>query len=286
MRKARAKEADEAHRRELNHLTSDQSDLLSAMQKRCASKSRTGHWLAAFATAADDFVLSNEEFRTALCIRYAIAPPKLPAKCDGCNAPFTVEHDLRCNVGNSIGNRHDAIQDELYDWASAAWPLSALRKEPRNTPSSDDVRNQKRCDVGIRGLFKREAWTFVDITVINSECKTYAKVTPEKALSNAERAKRRHHETELIAARRHFSPFALTTDGFLGPAAVTVVRRIASKLSQRKGIAYSVLVARIRAGISFALTRAVFDNLFGERRRVWRQPRGFGDGIGLNTFRW
>ena len=97
---------------------------------------------------------------------------------------------------------------------------------------------------------------------------------------------RRHHDTDLIAARRHFSPFALTTDGFLGPAAVTVVRRIASKLSQRKGIAYSVLVARIRAGISFALTRAVFDNLFGERRRVWRQPRGFGDGIGLNTFRW
>ena len=76
VRKARTKEAEETHRNELSHLTSDHSDLLSTMQKRCASKSGTGHWLAAFATAADDFVLSNEEFRTALCIRYAIAPPQ------------------------------------------------------------------------------------------------------------------------------------------------------------------------------------------------------------------
>lgn len=43
---------------------------------------------------------------------------------------------------------------------------------------------------------------------------------------------------------------------------------------------------KIRAGISFALARAVFDNLSGERRRVGRQPRGFGEGTGLNAFRW
>ena len=140
--------------------------------------------------------------------------------------------------------------------------------------------------MGIRGLFKRDIWTYIDVTVVNTEGKSLAKVTPDKALENAERAKRRHHKDDLFVSRRHFSPFALSTDGLLSPAAVTVVRRIAAKISQRKGIAYSVLVARIRAGISFALARAVFDNLFGERRRVGRHPRGFGEGIGLNAFRW
>ena len=284
--KVRRKTAEEAHREELDYLTGNQTDLLSAMQKRCATKKGTGHWLAAFATAADDFILSNEEFRTAMCMRYAIAPPNLPATCDGCQAPFTVEHALRCNVGNSIGNRHDSIRDELYDWACAAWPLSGVRREPLDMPSSDTTGGMKRCDVGIRGLFKRDIWTYIDVTVVNTEGKSLAKVTPDKALENAERAKRRHHKDDLFVSRRHFSPFALSTDGLLSPAAVTVVRRIAAKISQRKGIAYSVLVARIRAGISFALARAVFDNLFGERRRVGRHPRGFGEGIGLNAFRW
>ena len=221
-----------------------------------------------------------------MCIRYAITPPTLPATCDGCLAPFTVEHALRCNVGNSIGNRHDAIRDEIYDWASYAWPKSGLRKEPRNTPPSDPARSQNRCDVGIRGLFKRGIWTFVDVTIINSEGKTHSKVSPDKALHNVEQAKRRHHKDELLASRRHFSPFGMTTDGLLGSAAVTLVRRLASAISEKSGIAYSVLVSRIRAGLSFALARAVFDNLFGERRRVGRRPRSFGEGTGLNGFRW
>ena len=214
-------------------------------------------------------------------------PPHFPTKCDGCSAPFTFDHALSCNVGNSVTQRHDLIRDEIAEWASHAFQKSDVTIEPFDAPASDKNRSQRRCDVGVRGLFRPGQLTLVDITVINTECKTHLKHTPEKVILKAEADKRRKHGREIREARRHFAPFAMTTDGCLGPSAVTVVRKIASALADKTGIHYSVLVSRIRAGVSFAAVRAIFANCFGERQRVGsRRPRPFMAGLGLNAFRW
>ena len=162
-----------------------------------------------------------------------------------------------------------------------------LTIEPYDAPASDPNRSQRRCDVGIRGLFRPGQLSLVDVTVINTESTTHQRLSPEKAILKAEADKRRKHGREIREARRHFAPFAMTTDGYLGPSAVTVVRKIASAMADKTGIHYSVLVSRIRAGISFAAVRAIFANCYGERQRVGsRRPRPFMASLGLNSFRW
>ena len=61
------------------------------------SKSKeTGIWLSMVPLEVNGTVLSEVEFRDALCLRDGITPLNLPSKCDGCGGKFTVGHDLGC----------------------------------------------------------------------------------------------------------------------------------------------------------------------------------------------
>jgi len=52
----------------------------------------------------------------------------LPPLCDGCGAPFTVEHALDCCIGGLIGQQHNEVRDAVGDLASLAW--GQVTKEP------------------------------------------------------------------------------------------------------------------------------------------------------------
>ena len=49
------------------------------------------------------FDLSLQEFRDALALLYKKTLLDLLPLCDGCGAPFTVEHALDCRVGGLVG---------------------------------------------------------------------------------------------------------------------------------------------------------------------------------------
>jgi len=52
----------------------------------------------------------------------------LPAACDGCGAPFSIEHALDCHYGGLVGCRHNEVFDAFGDLASLVW--SPVLKEP------------------------------------------------------------------------------------------------------------------------------------------------------------
>ena len=52
----------------------------------------------------------------------------LPAVCDGCGAPFSIEHALDCCYGGLVGRRHNEVRDVFGDLTSLVW--SPVLKEP------------------------------------------------------------------------------------------------------------------------------------------------------------
>ena len=90
-------------------------------------------------------VLTCEEFRDALRIRYGLRPEGLPQKCDGCGAAFTVEHALACKVGGQIGARHNDIKQEWISLCTQALGKACVSDEP-HIKTCQDVR-----DAGAKG---------------------------------------------------------------------------------------------------------------------------------------
>ena len=78
-------------------------------------------WLSVVPLESHHFDLSPQEFRDALALRYRKPLLDLPPFCDGCGAPFTVEHSLDCRVGGLVGRRHNEVRDAVGDLASLAW---------------------------------------------------------------------------------------------------------------------------------------------------------------------
>ena len=56
----------------------------------------TGSWLSSFPSVKNDTVLSPQEFRDRLAVRYNKPLLKLPGSCDGCGAAFSLDHGLNC----------------------------------------------------------------------------------------------------------------------------------------------------------------------------------------------
>ena len=74
------------------------------------------------------FDLSAAEFRDALSLCYCRPSLGLPAICDGCGAPFSLEHALDCKKGGLVIQRHNEVRDALGDIAAKAY--REVTKEP------------------------------------------------------------------------------------------------------------------------------------------------------------
>ena len=72
---------------------------LPADQVRAVRRINEGNlsaWLTALPIAAQNFFLSEVEFRDALSVRYNKNLNDSPDLCDGCQSPFTLRHALAC----------------------------------------------------------------------------------------------------------------------------------------------------------------------------------------------
>ena len=132
-------------------------------------------------------VLSPQEFRDALFLRYARTPPDLPKKCDGCDATFNVAHGLSCKKGGLVILRHNEIRDELGALSSRALTNSAIRDEPLinnsraaadpnadpSSPATKQGNGDDRGDLLIRGFWTRGTDVIVDVRVTDTDVISY-----------------------------------------------------------------------------------------------------------------
>ena len=122
----------------------------------------TGTWLTTHPSTRNGTELSADEFRDGVLLRYGDTPPHLPAKCDGCGVPFTVDHALHCSRGGLIIRRHNDIRDEFYQLCTIATQPSSCTVEPLihrgrplgqgpNQPANDSAPAPAVIDPDIRG---------------------------------------------------------------------------------------------------------------------------------------
>ena len=94
---------------------------LPADQVRAVKRIKEGSlpaWLTASPIAAENFDLSEVEFRDALSVRNNKNLIALPTFCDGCQSPFTLRHALACKKGGLLILLHNGIRDAVGDLAS------------------------------------------------------------------------------------------------------------------------------------------------------------------------
>ena len=82
---------------------------LGGLSKRCARRAKdfsTGAWLSAMPSEKNNTVLSAEEFRDGLAMRFNKPLLRLPSTCDGCGKGFSLDHGLNRPNGGNVIRRH------------------------------------------------------------------------------------------------------------------------------------------------------------------------------------
>lgn len=240
----------------------------------------TGQWLSVTPTFAAQTILSPQEFRDGLCLRYGLHPLCLPSHCDGCGVPFSLDHALTCKKGGLVLIRHNELRDELAALAINAFAPSAVRLEPAidiaqssaaPAPTVDHTTtiptsptpvappappSAERGDLLVRGLQHPQTDTIIDFRVSHLDCQSYLGQDSTAMLRTQENSKNRKYRSKCRRQRRDFVPFVASCDGMLGPHAKCVLQRLSSKLADKWSRPYSSVSGYVFSRISLSLVRS------------------------------
>ena len=164
----------------LNELPADQVRAVKRIDEGSLSA-----WLTALSIAAENFDLSEVEFRDALSVRYNKNLDASPTFCDGCQSPFTLRHALACKKDGLLTLRHNEIRDAVGDLASLVW--KDVQREPviREYNPQDET-PALIADFFCRGVYVRQGGASFDIRVSDTDAISYQSRSPMSVLHSAE----------------------------------------------------------------------------------------------------
>ena len=188
-------------------------------------------WLLVPPIVKDNFDLSANEFRDGLALRYGKPLLQIPPVCDGCGSAFTVTHALDCRKGGLVTQRHNEVRDVICDLASMVW--GQVIREPVVRDSIDSSNSALVADIGIRGVWQRQAMALFDVRVLDTDAKSYLCHSPQSVLATAEREKKRKYSDACAAKHVCFTPLCFSVDGLMGVEAKTFMDRLADFLATK-----------------------------------------------------
>ena len=107
-----------------------------------------------------------------MAIRYGRQPNSLPSNCDGCEAPFTLQHGLGCAKGGLVKRGHNDIRDHDAYLANLAW--GGVTIEPILVPEQDkDGRQLLQADWLAHGVWEGNRVAFFDNRIIDANAPSY-----------------------------------------------------------------------------------------------------------------
>jgi len=241
-----------------------------AVTKRLERMGKTGAWLTVMPNLLNGTLLSAEEWRDNARLRYGLRPVGLCDRCDGCNAPFTIDHAINCKKGGLVGQRHDDARDEAGELAAMALTKSRVSYEPRihygtGVCATQEVDQQTgrnatgdeaRGDVAIHGLWKRGETCILDIRVTDTDCRSYSSSSSAKVLEKAAREKKAKYLDACIQRRRSFTPLVYSVDGMACKEALAFEKRVASLLASKLDRRYSEMVGYVHSRMSLSIIRS------------------------------
>ena len=262
-----------------------QSEVLARMpaaQHRTLSRIISGEasgWLTVLPLADEGYDLSATQFRDQLALRYHCPPPALPSACDGCGAPFSLQHGLNCAKGGLSKKGHDQVRNCEAQLAEEAWGGVVL--EPVLVPELDRAGHPSlQADWSARGVWEGSRVAFFDNRIIDADAPSYVSSnTSWQALANrAAQQKRAKYQHVVEDLRGSITPLVCSTDGVLHVEYRAYQRRLAHRLALKREQPFSSTMAWVRIRLQFAIIRAVDLRLRGARMKF----RGLSPADGLN----
>ena len=108
----------------------ERGDVDAATKTRDARACNAGLWLSVYPSHLNSTVLSTNEWRDNVRLRYNHIPLDMPKLCDGCGAHMTVEHALSCKKGGLVSLRHDGVADEWRHLCGCGFTPGRAEREP------------------------------------------------------------------------------------------------------------------------------------------------------------
>jgi hypothetical protein len=100
-------------------------------------------------------------------------------------------------------------------------------KEPKHPVQRlSRLSKEERGNLLIQGFWARGTDVIVDVCVTDTDAKPYRSRDPHKVLATQEREKKKKYLQSCLEQRKHFTPFALSTEGLIGREAGELLKRL------------------------------------------------------------
>ena len=232
---------------------------------------------------ADGYDMTATQFRDQLAIRYHHEPSGLPAVCDGCGKPFSLQHGLDCAKGGLVKKGHNDLRDSEARLAELAW--GGVTIEPVLIPENDrSGRPMLQADWMVRGVWEGNRVAFFDNRITDADAPSYVRANLSwEAISN-KAASDKKNKYRLVAEelRGSITPLVRSTDGVLHREYAAYQKRLACRLATKWQKPFSVVMRWVRTHTQFAIFRAVDLRFCGTRHRIWGLGLQDGAAIGVS----
>ncbi|CAM9616222.1 unnamed protein product, partial [Heterosigma akashiwo] len=182
----------------------------------------------------------------------------LPSVCDGCGAPFSLEHALNCMKGGNIKLGHDQVRDECGHLCTMAYGAAGVKKEPFLRDASGNVRDKDlRADFLAIGVWERQRVAFFDNRILDGDApsrfdRNTSYVTAMRAAVQEKKTRYLERCEEMAGS---FTPLVCTVDGVFHREFVAFMKRVAAALAGKWGKSYKEVMFWVRIRLQFALIR-------------------------------
>ena len=105
-------------------------------------------WLSVLPLSRSQFDFSAQVFRDYFALHYKKPQLSLPFVCDGCGAPFSIEHALDCRFRGLVACRHSEVRNGFGDLASLVWIPVVKESVMRNRSAGADTSITDLCVLG------------------------------------------------------------------------------------------------------------------------------------------
>jgi hypothetical protein len=224
------------------------------------------------------FDLAKHEFNDFLKMHVDDPLPGLPSMCP-CGKPFSVNHSQNCHLGGFIDMRHDDTKELIASEMAAVHPdveiepelqpLTGERFRLKTTKTEDEAHP----DIRTKGFWIRHQSAFFDIKVMYLNAPTHRYTPIMKALSEAEKVKRRENDQRIREVEKgSFTPLVFATNGIMGPQTQVAIKKLASTLADKTKDKHHVVLGLLRCQLAFCLLRSAITCLRGTRTRRRNGP--------------
>ena len=189
-----------------------------------------------------------------------------------CGENYTVNHCLTCKKGGYTILRHNSLRDltaELLEEVCSSVEIepTLISLSGEKLPKGTNIADGARLDVSAINLWSPLARAFVDVRVFNSQAQSNAtKSIPQMYISHENQKKTEYLPRVLQVEKATFTPLVFSTSGGIGKEADKFIKRIAERMSMKRGEKYSNIMGFLRRRYRFDLLRTCIISLRGYKK--------------------